>query len=339
MLLHPAHLCAKNISAAFLRDIISPMRKTFFDLFPPPHFMLMSAVGLSLSDTTMRFVELRPHEGGWVLGDYAERPLPDGAVGAGYINEPGKIVEIIKDLQKKYDLKFARITLPEEKAFVFRTHVPVGERSEMRSSVEFTLEENVPLSSEEAVFDFMKVPVKDETAQTEASVSVVAVPNKVVETYLSLFKDAGISVVSCELESQAIARSIIPKGDTGVYLILNLEREKTGFYISIGQAVQFTSTMSITPDSMSQLCDEISKIYWHAHGEKKNGIKVEKIYLCGEGSVREGVREQIFSKLGIETEVANVWRNIFVFDKYVPDISQKDSLGFAAAVGLALPEY
>ena len=323
---------------AFLRDIIKQMRKTFFDLFPPPHFMLMSAVGLSLSDTTMRFVELKPHEGGWVLGDYAERPLPDGAMGAGYINEPEKIIEVIKDLQKKYNLKFARITLPEEKAFVFRTHVPLGERSEMKSSVEFTLEENVPLSPEEAVFDFMKVPVKDESVPNDVQVSVVAVPSKVVETYLALFKDANITIVSCELESQAIARSIIPKDDKGVYLVLNLEREKTGFYISIGQAVQFTSTMSITPDSMSQLCDEISKIYWHAHGDKKDGIKIEKIYLCGENATREGVKEQIFSKLGIEVEVANVWRNVFVFDKYVPDISQKDSLGFGAAVGLALPE-
>jgi Tfp pilus assembly PilM family ATPase len=97
--------------------------------------------------------------------------------------------------------------------------------------------------------------------------------------------------------------------------------------------------MSITAESLPELCEEISKIYWHAHGEKKEKgtVKIGKIVLCGEGANREGVKEYIFGNVGIPTEIVDVWKNAFSFDKYVPDISREDSLGFAAAVGLALP--
>ncbi len=315
------------------------MSKNFFDFFPPPKFLDMPSVGLAISDTNLRFVELRPHEGGFVLGDYSERPLPSGAVDAGYINKPEQVVEVLKSLKKEYNLKFVKATLPEEKAFVYRTQIPAVAPDEMRSSVEFTLEENVPISAAESVFDFTVIPcasINKDPAHIDVAVAVV--PQKVIETYLGIFKEAGLVVTSFELESQSMARSVVEKNDINSYLILNLERYKTGFYIVTAGAVQFTSTMVITADSLPELAEEVSKIYWHARGDKKekNGVKISKILLCGEGSAREGVKEYIFNNLGIEIEMGNVWKNVFTFDKYVPDISQQDSQGFAAAIGLAI---
>lgn len=312
------------------------MSKRFFDFFPPPLFLQMPSVGFSISDTSLRFVSLREHAGGYVLRDYAERPLPAGAVDAGYVHTPEPIIDALKDLKKTYNITFVKATLPEEKAFVFRTHIPIVAPEEMRSSVEFTIEENVPMQLAQVVFDYMIIPSK-EPEPTHIDVVVSVVPTKVVETYSALYKEAGLSIMSFELESQAIARAIIDKHDTEPYLILHLERNKTGFYITTGTAVQFTSTMVITAENLAGLCEEIGKIYWHAHGEKKSGTRVRKILLCGEGAAKEGVAEYISGNLGIETEVANVWKNVFVLDAYVPDLPQTQSLSFPAAIGLALP--
>jgi len=294
-------------------------------------------VGFSISDTSLRFVSLTKHEHTFVLGDYAEHPFKEGVVDAGFINQPEEIVAILKELKKKYSLQFIKITLPEEKAFVFRTQIPAVSPEEIRGSVEFTIEENAPLSVSEVVFDYMVVPTKNSSEDGKIDVVVSVVPQKVVDSYLKLCSEAGLFVVSCELESQAIARCIVRKDDISSYLILNLERNKTGFYITTGGAVQFTSTMVITPNNLSGLCDEISKIYWHTHGDKKGNVKISKILLSGEHAGHEGVREYIVSNLGIDVEVANVWENVFTLDTYVPDLSYKDSLSFAPAIGLALP--
>lgn len=316
------------------------MSKNFFDFFPPPKFLEMPFVSFSVSDMRLRFIELRSHEGSFVVGDYSQHQIPSGVLDAGYVHKPEQIIEALKGLKKEYGLRFVKVTLPEEKAFVFCTQIPSVEPNEMRSSVEFTIEENVPVSIADVEFDFIVLPQENPEGKDVAhiNVAVYVVPKKVLATYMSLFIEAGLTVTAFELESQAIARAVIAKGDVSSYLILNLEKNKTGFYIVTAGAVTFTSTMVITTDTLPELSEEISKIYWHAHGKKneKNIVKINKILLCGEGAGKDGLKEYIFNNLGISVEVANVWQNVFVFDKYVPDISQKDSMGFASVVGLSL---
>lgn len=313
------------------------MSKNFLDFFPPPKFLEIPFVALSVSDTSLRFIELRSYEDSFVVGNYSQHQIPSGALDAGYIHKPEQIIEALKSIKEKYNLKMVKVTLPEEKAFVFRTQIPVVEASEMRSGVEFTIEENAPVSVADVEFDFVMISGTD---PTHTDVAVHVVPKKVIETYMSLFTEAGLTVIAFELESQAIARAVIDKDDKDSYLILNLEKNKTGFYITTAGAISFTSTMMITTDTLPELTEEISKIYWHAHGGKKekNTVKINKILLCGEGANKEGLKEHIWSSLGIAVEVANVWKNVFVLDKYVPDISYKDSLGFASVVGLSLPQ-
>ncbi len=311
------------------------MSKNFFDFFPPPKFLEMPFVALSVSDTSLRFIELRSHEGSFVVGDYSQHVIPSGALDAGYIHKPEQIIEALKSIKKEYGLRFVKVTLPEEKAFVFRTQIPVVEPDEMRSSVEFTIEENAPVSVADVEFDFVVIPTPEDATHIDVAVHVV--PKKVIETYMSLFTEAGLTVIAFELESQAIARAVTDKDDKDSYLILNLEKNKTGFYITNAGAISFTSTMVITAETLPELTEEISKIYWRAHGEK-NSIKINRILLCGEGAGKEGLKEHIWNSLGIPVEVVNVWKNVFVLDKYVPDISYKDSLGFASVVGLSLPQ-
>ena len=297
----------------------------------------MPTVGVSLSDTHIRIVTLQKRSGNFVLSNYASKELPQGALEAGYVHKPKEIVEILKQLKKEFGLKFVEATLPEEKAFVYQTNVPKGTHAEMRNAVEISIEENVPIIADEAVFDFAPLPHDEQTAET-VRVIVTVVPLKVVETYLDLFTQAGLFVTAFELESQAIARAIVPQDDTNTYLVINCERFKTGFYVAAGNSIRFTSTITATTADITQISTEIDKIYWHLHSEHKGGKrgKIFRIILVGEGAMNDGVREHIFSTVGIGVELGNVWQNVFTFDNYVPDIPLKESLPYAAAVGLAL---
>ncbi|MSU55459.1 MAG: hypothetical protein EXS46_02885 [Candidatus Taylorbacteria bacterium] len=96
------------------------------------------------------------------------------------------------------------------------------------------------------------------------------------------------------------------------------------------------------PNTISAIKDEVNKllVYWQTH-KKPSGTDVErvdKIILCGRDANFVGFDEYLSSAMKIPTEIGNVWRNAFSFDDCIPEISHLDSLDYARAIGLALPQ-
>lgn len=100
---------------------------------------------------------------------------------------------------------------------------------------------------------------------------------------------------------------------------------------------------SVLLNSVSVLRDEIEKhfLYWHTHPneEGKNNPPVKKIILCGGDSNLIGLPDYLSTSLKNSVEMANVWVNILDSKKEVPEISLKQALSFAAAIGLALGNF
>jgi Tfp pilus assembly PilM family ATPase len=331
--------------------------KSFLDLFPVPKFLEMPFVGISVTDSAIRFVEFSKHNGKMKLLRFAEKELPLGVINSGYVNNKEAVIAILKEFKKKYKLNFVKATVPEEKAYSFKTKIPVVEKGENRSAVEFNIEENVPLSLSESIFDFTVISGKERNDYAEAVVTVL--PTKVVETYLELYEAAELNVLQFDTESHAVCRAVIKEGDDRVYLVLNLDKTKIGFYIVKNGIVEFSSAINTKTDILFSenyqkpitaqnealvvpkasnnpvLKDEIDKIfaYWNARGD---GTKISKVILCGENKYAELIIGNPFN-LGINFEKADVWSNAFSLEEYIPEISLDNSLRFSAAIGLALP--
>ena len=95
--------------------------------------------------------------------------------------------------------------------------------------------------------------------------------------------------------------------------------------------------------TVSALKDEINKylIYWHTHKDNTSAKgrikkKVEKIVLCGENGALKGLDDYLSLGIGMRVEKANVWKNIFSLDDFVPEMDFSKSLEYAAAIGLAI---
>ena len=88
------------------------------------------------------------------------------------------------------------------------------------------------------------------------------------------------------------------------------------------------------------LREEIKKlsVYWRAQSVKvlHKPSNLDKIILCGRDTAIPSVNEYVQATTGIKVETANVWRNVFSFENYIPPISRVESLDYAAAIGLAL---
>ena len=95
--------------------------------------------------------------------------------------------------------------------------------------------------------------------------------------------------------------------------------------------------------SVSILRDDIVKhfLYWHTHKDDdgKNNPPIKKIILCGGDSNLVGLPDYLSVSMKSAVEMANVWTNISDAQNYIPDISFKQALSFAAALGLALRDY
>ena len=99
--------------------------KNFSDLFPPPEFLNIPYAGLSISDTAVRVIQFSGNKGDLRLLKFAEKILPDGLVVAGLITNTDEVAKILREMRKNLKLCHIKVSLPEEKAYLFTTKIPV----------------------------------------------------------------------------------------------------------------------------------------------------------------------------------------------------------------------
>jgi len=131
-------------------------------------------------------------------------------------------------------------------------------------------------------------------------------------------------------------------GSDAIASALELKKIRDSAQKKVGSLRASSFQMSVVSD----LREEIKKVYtyWITGGAGlgiKNNIhprKIEKMIICGRGANDQDVIEYVSASLPISSSVANVWVNVFSFDKYIPEIPFSESLSYVATVGLALPD-
>ena len=316
--------------------------KFFQKAFPTPKFLNIPYVGLAISDDYIRCVKFFRNNGKLSVEFFLEKPVPGGAIDSGVIKNSVEVSNILGEIKKEAKFDFARVSIIEEKAYLFNTKVPKVDSKDIREAIEFKMEENVPVPSSELIFDYeISTPHGHED---HIDVVVSAFPTSIVDSYVETINRAGINVLSLEIESQSVVRSLLPNTPYGAYLVVHLNKQKAGLYVAWAGKVHFTSTIILKGDSVEDLHPLVSEIkrlyiYWHTlreNAEDKNK-KINQIILCGDGA-NEEVVSFLASHTNSSVSMGNVWQNAFDINEKVPPIPYQESLSFVAAIGLALPE-
>ncbi len=318
------------------------MYKKILDAFPPPNFLNIPYVGISISDSFVRSIKFGRNNRSLFVEKFSEKAIPRGIVEGGRINDTEGLVKILKEIKKEMNAKYARVSLPEEKAYLFETEIPHVVKEEIRSTIEFKIEENVPLKVAEVDFDYV---ITEQNRQTgNLTVVVSALPAKAVDAYAEAVSKAGISLLSLEIVSQAVARALLPYGTREANLILHFGLDKVGLYVVSSGIVSFTSTVSTKGENLSNrnfLLGEIKRVcgYWDTlkENEGKKEKQIQRIVICGEG-IESDLVSYLTANQKVSVVLGNVWQNAFDVNDVVPPISFTDSIKFAPAIGLALPE-
>ncbi len=223
-------------------------------VFPPPHVMSFPCVGVDISDTSLKyikFVRKHVHDKDLSIEYWGDIEVPAGVVERGNVHDVGKLAAVLREMKKACGAEYVSISLPEERAYLFETSLPIQTpQKDIRGLLEFRLEENVPLSPRDAYFDYAIVGEDTESRTTRIAVAVYA--QSTINSYYQACKEADLIPLSFEIEAQAIARASVPQALHDTYMIVDFGKTRMGVGIVHKGMLMYTSTIEIAGSQMSQ---------------------------------------------------------------------------------------
>ncbi|MCB9810662.1 MAG: pilus assembly protein PilM [Candidatus Nomurabacteria bacterium] len=248
-------------------NVLSSLTK----IVPPPSFMVMPSVGVDISDTSMKYVSFHPSlrsDRLRVLKEWGDIKIPKDVLERGEILDPKGMVNALKEFKATTKADYIRVSLPEERAYIFETEIKRNvPPKEIRNVLEFRLEENVPIPARDAIFDYEIIP--SYTNQNMVKVVVAAYQRETILKYYDVCREAGLTPLSFEVEAQAMARAVVSNDNDDVVMLLDFGKTRTGVGIVGGQSLLYTSTIDLGGKQLSQMLrktlgdvpeDELTKI-------------------------------------------------------------------------------
>ncbi len=231
----------------------------FASLFPPPSYMALPSIGLDISDTSLKYVSFVPSmrtKKIRTLDQWGDITIPENVLQNGEIKDEKILIDVLKEFKTKTGAEYIRVSLPEEKAYIFETkikrNVPV---KEIHNLLEFRLEENVPISAREAIFDYQMLA--NDNKSNEAQVVVAAYQRNIVLKYYDVCRAAELTPLSFEVESQAMARAVVPAQCKDTVMLIDFGKSRTGVGIVQDGALLYTSTIDIGGRHLSQVLRKV----------------------------------------------------------------------------------
>lgn len=347
--------------------------------FAPPEYLSIPTAGIDVSASGVKVVTLKETLKGLELATYAEDRLAPGAIQNNEFADRAVVVQTLKDLAKRFKIKYANITLPEARGYLFEATVPGKTMKEWRLAVEEHLDEYVPLPSQEVAYDI--VPL----AQQGDSMHVVGIgyARRVVDTTLQNFADARITVRAIESEVFALPRALLPHGDTDTVLIIDIGKTTTKLLIVSSRIPRFATTLDIgghaltlavqkhfgvteeeakrvkaekglvvgseNEEYLTAMLSTVSVIreeivrrldYWQTRtGSVAAHAPVTRAVLVGGNATLRGLPEYLGAALKIPVELGDVFRNFAPRSEWLPPLDYTESLAYGTAIGLGLREH
>lgn len=197
------------------------------------------------------------------------------------------------------------------------------------------------LALEEAGFKILSVEIEGQATARALIGEKDLAPMLIIDigrndASLSISTD-GVVTFTANLETggdyftRAIARGL----DVSFQEAEKLKR-KHGFRDTPDDSVVFDQLLPV----VAKFAEAIRKhlMYWQMHMNSSGGEtgEVSHVVLVGGNANIAGLAEYLEVTLGVSVEVGNVWKNIFSYEEYIPNMHASSSLEYTTAIGLAL---
>lgn len=211
------------------------------------------SIGLDIGSSAVRAAEIEIRPGKRILRRYAQVGLPSGFVVDGEVVNQLGVAEALRRLWAEGGFSSGRVVLGVSgpRVFVRQAEVPVMSREDMRSSLRFNAQEMVPISLDEASFDFsvLEQSVSEGGSEAKARIILVAAHQDVLRTYLEVLKMAGLSAVAMDSSALALVRAVptgAPTDDrAGLEVLVSVGAELTTVAVRQNGVPSFIRSLTV----------------------------------------------------------------------------------------------
>lgn len=189
-------------------------------------------------------------------------------------------------------------SLPEKKGFLKVIRIPKQPEDIIEEDVAFAAKKHVPFEENSYYIDWQIVP----NESTEETTVLLAVTSKqVADMYTYLLESIGLGVVALEIESLAMARSLITAQkvyDGEARAILDIGASKTVFIVYDNDSLQFSSVLPYSGDIVTTTLREKLKV------SHEDAEKIKKQYGAKKSDDKKVRQIMLKSAEGLAKDVA-----------------------------------
>ncbi len=235
-------------------------------------------IGIDISSTAVKLVELMGTKAKPELNRYAIEPLPRDAVADGNIANLEAVGAALERALRKLGsrTKNAAVALPTSMVITKRLTLPATERDEdLELAVEGEANQYIPFALDEVNLDYCVIgPVANDDTQIE--VMIAAARREKVEDRVAALESAGLKPTVMDVEAMAVmaayelmAEALPGKGIDQNIGVLDVGANATRFYVFRNDQQIF---MRESPFGGNQLTQEIQRAY-NMTGEEAEAAK------------------------------------------------------------------
>ena len=230
----------------------------------------LGLVGLDISASAIKLLELSRDDGGYVVESYGAEPLPENTVVEQNIVDVDAVAEAIKRLQAstQFKSKLAAVAVAGSAVITKTIEVPASlKENQIEEQLLMDADQYIPYPLDEVALDFQ---VLETTARSEDMVDVLiaACRQEHIESRQAAVEASGLSPEVIDIEAHCVQRAIAldlelftrdpTLGVPDVLAILDIGADMTTLSVVSGSQVLYTREQSF---GGKQLTDDIQRKY------------------------------------------------------------------------------
>lgn len=215
-----------------------------------------SALGLDLSDVSLKLIQFEKKGTGFDTVAYTDELLPKGIIESYVIKDSKNLVQVIQNAVAhpqygRVSTSQVAASIPETKCFVRVISMTRVSEEEAVEAIPWESEAYIPMPINQVYLDWVILSETDPTQKDKMKVLITAAPKDYVDEYTRILKEARLNPIAFEIESQAIARSLVTNASETI-LILDMDAVRTSFIIYDAGTLEFTSSIPIAGTTFTQ---------------------------------------------------------------------------------------
>ncbi len=243
-------------------------------------------IGLDIGSSSIKLAHLKMVGGECRLRRFGAVPLPPDAIVDGAIMDHASVIEGIKAALRdlKVHEKEVVTSLSGHSVIIKKVVLPTTTPEELEESIHWEVEQYIPFDIKDVKIDFQVIgPLKEDPSKMD--VLLVAVKSDLVNDYISVVKDAGLTPVVVDIDSIAAGNAFEychPVSEDQVPMVINVGASFMNINILHGGVPLFTRDVPMgggiyTSEIQKQLAVSYETAEELKTGRKEAGERAERL--------------------------------------------------------------